>query len=197
MGVFLYCYIVERVLLDILYLGDISWEIYLYLNINKNGINFYALFYIAEILAFSKAICFLIYCIGCLFNFLRPSDKILLVKGCIFIISIINFFFIMFGLKQEGNLFMFVVPFIGAFFIFISLMSQTKYNDTIDGLSKDKAPLTDNQNTNNDMTTKLYPDDTMNQKPVDNEYNANTITVESTSEDKHNNDNIPPPAFIN
>ena len=67
--------------------------------------------------------------------------------------------------------------------IFTSTLKNSIDNNTM----ITNSPLT---NTNNDMTTKLYPDDTMNQKPVDNEYNANTITVESTSEDKHNNDNM-------
>ena len=212
MSNYLYCYIVGRVLLDILYILDEVGELLIYIYFDDKNIDIYIFFYIAEGVVISKIAFFGIYFIASLFSITKPFKHHEFIKFYCIVITMINFIIMNGGIVASSR-FPIQVPIAGLFVIILSLTSQ-KYQEAIKKLSPPLTnPLIENQfgyqTTNgyiNSNPTALYPsaDDMMNQKPVTNVYNPNTInniypTAENTKIDKpsDNNQCIPPPAYDN
>ena len=214
MGNCLYCFIVGRVLLDILYILVEVGELLIYIYFNDKNINSYLFFYIAEGVVISKIALFGIYFIASLFSITKPFKHHEFIKFYCIVITMINFIIMNGGIVASSRFPIVGVPIAGLFVIILSLSSQNKYQEEIKKLSPPLTnPLIENQfgyqTTNgyiNSNPTALYPsaDDMMNQKPDTNVYNPNTInniypTAEDTKIDKpsDNNQCIPPPAYDN
>ena len=215
MGNYLYCFIVGRVLLDILYILDEVGELLIYIYFDDKNIDIYIFFYIAEGVVISKLSFFGIYFIASLFSITQPFKHHEFIKFYCFVITMINFLIMNAGIVTNSSFPIVGVPIAGMFVIIFSLASQNKYQEEIKKLSPLTNPLNQNQFgypttngyiNNNPAGTALYPssDDMMNQKPVTNVYNPNEInniypTAEDTKIDKpsDNNECIPPPAYDN
>ena len=198
-----------------IYILDEVGELLIYIYFDDKNIDIYIFFYIAEGVVISKIAFFGIYFIASLFSITKPFKHHEFIKFYCIVITMINFIIMNGGIVASSR-FPIQVPFAGLFVVILSLTSQNKYQEEIKKLSPPLTnPLIENQFgyqttngyiNNNPAGTALYPssDDMMNQKPVTNVYNPNTInniypTAEDTKIDKpsDNNQCIPPPAYDN